>query len=467
MKNLLNQKKFKYAAFSATMTALVIGIILIVNIIIGQFDFTLDMTSEKSNSLSNDTIEYLNELDQDVTIYALYKNGEIYKPFEQLLNEYENHSEHVTVEYVDPYQNPQFVDQYKTENEDIPVGSFVVQGENKFKVVDSSGLIQVGQQVTVNNLEPKLTNAIIYVNDLETPTIYKVTGHSEIELGANIESSLKDSNFDVKSLELMTESIPEDCSVLMLTSPQNDYTTDEVEKVISYLDNGGKAFITTDALLTTDKPNYNSILTHYGVKSGNYITVEGDKSKFVQNIPINIMPTIENTDLTSSLFESKRNLLLPTATGIDTLDTKNQSVTVTPLLTSSEKSYGKSASTSTSFSYENGDKTGPIPLSVLISDSHTLSDEIVTEIVVTGTSAIIDDGINSTIGGGNAEFVVSANKYLVGEKEDLYLSSKVIQNNNLTMSFSSAIIILLYSVVVLPLAILIIGGIIFFRRKNR
>ncbi len=467
MKNLLKQKKVKYAAFSATMTALVIGIILIANIIVSQFGLTIDMTSEKSNSLSQETMDYLDQLDQDVTIYALYQNGEIYKPFEQLLNEYENYSKHITVEYVDPYQNPQFVEQYKTDGEDIPVGSFIVEGANKFKVVDSTGLIQVGAQVTINNLEPKLTNAIIYVNDINTPVIYKVTGHSEIELGTNIESSLIDANFDVKPLELLTEPIPEDCSVLMLTSPQNDYTTEEVQKVLTYLDNGGRAFITTDALLTTDKPNYNSILTHYGIQAGDYITVEADKSKFMQNIPINIIPTVEQTDLTNSLVESKRKLLLPTATGIETLDTKSQSITVTPLLSSSDKSYGKSITNSQSFSYAEGDPKGPMPLSVLVEDSHSLNDDTITQIVVTGTSAIIDDNINSTIGGGNAEFVVAANKYLAGEKEDLYLSSKVMENNNLTMSFSSAITLLIYSVILLPVTILIVGTVIFFRRKNR
>ncbi len=467
MKNLLQQKKVKYAAFSALITSLIICVIIVLNIIIGSLNISFDMTVEKSNSISTDSIDYLNNLDEDITIYALYKNGEIYKSFEQLLTDYENHSNKITVEYVDPYENPQFVEQYKTDGEDIPVGSFIVEGNNKFKVIDSTGLIQVGTEVTINNLEPKLTNAIIYVNDLNTSVIYTVTGHSEIELGNDIESSLKDSNFDVKSLDLLNSDIPDDCSILMLSTPQNDYTEEEVQKVVSYLNNGGKAFITTDVLIGMDKPNYNSILNYYGVTKGDYLAVEGDKSKYVNNLAINIVPTMENTDITSSLYEKERNLLLPTATGIDTLDTKSQSVSVTPLLTTSNNSYGKVSTDTTTFSYEPGDVNGPLPLSVLVTDTHSLNDDITTQMIITGTSAIIDDSINTYIGGGNAEFVVSSCKYLVGEESDLYLSPKVIQSDRLTMTFNNAIFALIYSVIVLPLAIIIIGIFIFFRRKNR
>lgn len=467
MKNFLEQKKIKYATFSAVMTGLVIAVILLINILSQGLDISFDMTTNKENSLSNETISYLDELDEDVTIYALYKTGEVYKPFEEIFSEYEKNSDHITVEYIDPYQNPQFVDKYKTDDEEIPVGSLIVEGEDKFKVVSSQGLIEQGSTVTVNNLEPRLTNAIIYVNDENTPVIYTVTGHNEVAVGESTIDALSESNFDVKTLNLLSEDIPEDCSALILTTPQNDYSVDEVNKVIKYLDNGGSAFMTTDLLIGADKVNYNSIMQNYGVQAGDYIAMEGDNDKYIENLPLNIIPTIEDTDVTKNLLEKGKLLLLPTTTGIEETSSKSSSTTITPILTTSSKSYGKANAQTATFAYEKGDQYGPFNLSVLVEDSHSLSTDEVTKLIVTGTSGIVDESINSYIGGGNSDYVVACMKYLSGEKEDVYLSPKVVQSNTLTMTFQNVVFVLIYSVILVPLIILIIGTVVFFRRKNR
>ncbi len=467
MKNLLNLKKIKFGTVGSLITALVIAIILVLNVIFQSFDISIDMTKDKQYSLSKESKDYLDTLQEDVTLYALYKNGEVYEPFAEILSQYERSSDKIKVEYVDPYQNPQFVNEFKTDNEDIPVGSVIVEGSNKSKVVSSEGLIESGESITVNNLEPKLTNAIIYVNDTNTPSIYTVGGHNEIKIGAEIYKSLNSSNFDIYELNLLTDEIPEDCDMLVLTTPQNDYTSTDVEKVVNYLNNGGSAFITTDLILGADKPNYNSIIEKFGVKKGNYIVVETDKAQYLENLPINVIATVQDTDLTKNLYENKKLVLLPTVTGIETLENKSQTIDVTTLLSSSYKSFGKLNVSTSAFNYEEGDKQGPIPLSVLVEDSHSLSTDKVTKLVVTGTTAIVDDNINSYIGGGNSEFVVASAKYLTGEKEDVYLSPKVVSKNTLTMNFKNVIFILIYSVILLPLSIIITGTVIFFRRKNR
>ncbi len=467
MKNLLQQKKIKYASFSVIMTALVIAVILVINIITQSLNISFDMTKEKSNSLTTESINYIKELDEPITIYALYKTGDVYKPFEEILNEYDRYSDNITVTYVDPYQNPQFVEQYKTDGEDIPVGSFIVEGQNKYKVVSSAGLIEQGTSVTINNLEPRLTNAIIYVSDESTPIIYNIEGHNELPLGTTTISALSEANFEVKSLNLLSSDIPADCALLILTTPQTDYTTSDVNKITTYLNNGGSAFITTDIIMGTNKPNYDAIIKQYGVQKANYIAVEGDKSKFVENMPINIIPTIEDTELTKTLIEKNRLLLLPTSTGIVPTEAKAQSVTITNLLTTSKDSYGKINPNTTTFSYEQGDVKGPLPLSVLVEDSHSLSTDVVTKLVVTGSTAIVDDNINAYVGGGNSSFVVASAKYLAGEEDGLYLSPKVVQPNSLTMTFGSSLLTMIYSIVILPIAILVTGAVIFFRRKNR
>lgn len=467
MKNLFNNRKIKYSTFSSVLTILVIIVLIMANLLFETLNFSFDMTKDKSNSLSAETLSYLSGIDKDITIYPLYKTGEVYKPFEEIFSSYERASKHINVEYIDPYQNPQFVQKYKTNDEDIPIGSVIVENGDRFKVVSGTGLIEAGEVVTVYNLEPKLTNAIIYVNSEETSKIYNVVGHNEIEVGKSIYDALETANFERSDINLMNEDIPEDCDVLVLTTPQNDYNKDETKKVIDYLNGGGKAFITVDVLLGANKPNYDSIIETFGISKGDYLVIETDTSKFVDNIPINVIASVENTEITKNLFENGRLILTPTTTGIELNENLKSTTTVTPLLKSTVKSFGKKDFESSSLSYTQGDETGPFTIAALVNETHSLATDEVTSLVVVGTSAIIDEQINAYVGGGNQDFVVASMKYLVGNSEDIYLSPKVVTENTVTLNFSNVIFIIVYSAVFLPLLILGIGFFVFFRRKNR
>lgn len=466
MKNLFNNKKIKYATFSSILTILVVSVLLIMNLIFESFNLSFDMTDSKSNSLSETTISYLDDLQNDITIYPLYKTGEVYKPFEEIFERYDASSSKITVEYVDPYQNPQFVEKYKTAGEDIPVGSVIVEGNGKFKVVSSQGLIEQGEYMTIYNLEPRMTNAIIYVNSDKTPKICVVSGHNEVQIGSNIYQALLSANFNIEYIDIKEAGIPTDCDILLLTTPKNDYTKDESDKVSEFLNKGGKAFVTFD-VVANETPNYDSITEKLGLSKGGLLIVEADTSSYIGNIPINVTPTIENHEITESLVKDKRVLFTPTATNIEPNENVDSNTEIQTLLSSTFKSYGKANAQSTTLSFEKDDKEGPLVISASLNKMQGLANENVTKLVVVGTSAIIDDDINAYVGGGNQEFLVSSMKYLMGDEADVYLLPKVVTKNSLTLNFSNAVFMLIYSVILVPLIVLITGTVIFFRRRNR
>lgn len=466
MKNLFNNKKIKYATFSSILTILVVTVLIVTNLIFESFNISFDMTDSKSNSLSETTISYLDELQNDITIYPLYKAGEVYKPFEEIFDRYDASSSKITVEYVDPYQNPQFVEKYKTAGEDIPVGSVIVEGNGKSKVVSSQGLIEQGEYMTIYNLEPRLTNAIIYVNSDKTPKIYVASGHSEVQLGSAIHQALLSANFNIEYVNIKEVGVPSDCDILLLTTPKNDYTKDESDKISEFLNNGGNAFVTFD-VVSGQTPNYDSITEKLGLSKGGLLIVEADASSYVGNIPINVTPVVENHKITETLVADKRVLFTPTATNIEVNGNVDSNTQISTLLSSTFKSYGKANSQSTTLSFEQGDKEGPLVISASLDKIQGLASENVTRLVVVGTSAIINDDINAYVGGGNQEFIVSSMKYLMGDDTDVYLLPKVVTENALTINFSNAVFMLIYSVIFVPLIVLITGTVIFFRRRNR
>ena len=93
IKNLLNKKSLKYGTNAAIITAAVIVMAIVLNLLVGLLDLKLDLTPNKLFSLSETTENILKELDSDVEIiglfdYAVVSSGSEYKQVTDLLSLY-------------------------------------------------------------------------------------------------------------------------------------------------------------------------------------------------------------------------------------------------------------------------------------------------------------------------------------------------------------------------------------------
>ena len=66
------------------------------------------MTSQKLYSLTDQTVDYVKNMQDDVTIYVLVNQDNQDTTLGQTLQRYDDLSDHITVEYVDPTVNPMF-----------------------------------------------------------------------------------------------------------------------------------------------------------------------------------------------------------------------------------------------------------------------------------------------------------------------------------------------------------------------
>ena len=93
IKNLLNKKSLKYGTNAAIITAAVIVMAIVLNLLVGLLDLKLDLTPNKLFSLSETTENILKELDSDVEIIGLFddavvSSGSEYKQVTDLLSLY-------------------------------------------------------------------------------------------------------------------------------------------------------------------------------------------------------------------------------------------------------------------------------------------------------------------------------------------------------------------------------------------
>ena len=84
--------------------------------------------------------------------------------------------------------------------------------------------------------ESALTGAISRVTSDSSYLLYQLSGHGELELGTDLTETLTNANVTVESLNLLSAgSIPEDAAVLLINTPQVDYSADSIALLRSYL----------------------------------------------------------------------------------------------------------------------------------------------------------------------------------------------------------------------------------------
>ena len=112
------------------------------------------------------------------------------------------------------------------------------------------------------------------------------------------------------------------------------------------------------------------------------------------------------------------------------------------------------------------DPTGPIDVVVSITDVDNNGTENGTKLVVSGTTMLLEDDINSMVNGGNFAFVMNSFDFLNGT-ESTGRSKSISADEYLNLTQSKGIIIIIVSVIIIPLAILLAGLTVFIRRKNK
>ena len=285
------------------MTAIVLAILVVVNLVVDQISFKVDLTQNQIFSLSDQTKQILKNLDQEINIIGLYETGKENVLFDEILQKYRAESKYINIDYVDPVKNPTFSSKYTKDGETLREGSYIVECGDRFKVIDNYDLInyrttQYGQWYAESlAVEQQITSAIHYVTAEELPTIYLVTGHLEDRLPYDLRKQMELENYEIKELSLLTEEkVPEDADILMFISPKRDMTEDEAEKVRQYLENKGRAIFFME-LVENELPNFEAVLKSYGVGLNKALVIEGDNSRYWQS-PAWIIPKLETHDIT-------------------------------------------------------------------------------------------------------------------------------------------------------------------------
>ncbi len=467
-------KRLKLGLYQSFSLIFVIALLIGINVAVSNLNLSFDLTVNKKFTLSTTTLNLIKTIESKVAIYPLFSDditGLDIDTVKELLNQYKVNSSNITVEYKDPNTYPTFIEGYSKLGAAPQYGGIIVESDKRFTVINPGDIIitqydyQTYEQYTMVDVEAQVTNAISYVNEENTAVVYSLTGHNELLLSDAMQSKIALSNYDLKELNLLTSGeIPVDCEVLVLSSPQRDYSSEEAQMISDYLSSGGRALVFADAGLQAE--NFSSILNNYGVSINDAVIVEGNGEYYLPNSsPLSLLPQFTYNEIATALKEKNVYTLVPLAAGVKTNENIRESLYVEPVLVTSETAYGKINPNAKTIEKEDGDIDGPFDVAVTVTEQNNSGNE--TKLVVVSSSTVFDEGVNDAIAGGNLEFIIGSINWLQGKAGSIYIMPKTESFTSLLLNSTQAITLMVASVVLLPLIIFGVGAFVWYRRKKR
>ena len=447
---------------------------------------SVDCSYSKLYSITKDTKKTMKKLKSDVTIYVLAAEKSKDAQIDSMLERYKDLSGHIRVKYVNPKSKPYF---YKDYTDNAPTSnSLIVVSDKRSKVIDYYDIYDYQSSMdystySYNNelkgfdAEGQITSAIQYVtmDADQLPVVYQITGHDEAAIGSAFSDVISKSNMTLSSVELLNEeSVPKDAAAIIINAPQKDFNKNDAQKVIDYLQKGGKAII-VGMYSETEMPNFASILDTYGVSFTTGPIADNDAQHYYNmGGPLYLLPNVNSSSYTGSL--SGGYVYLPVSLGIhypqegttdDTESTQESKTTYTSILDTSDDAVAKNNPNSMQdYGYEDGDDKGPFSVGLAVEDK--VDDDNTTQLVVFASPYVFsDEASQMTTNNASLFSGVIGNMITDTQSAGSVIPEKEYTLSNLTVNALHAALLGLLVTIILPI-LLLAGGIVIFmvRRKK-
>ncbi len=464
-------KNLSFSAYSTGMIALAIAVVVAANLVIGEMPSSwtaIDLTSEKLYSLTDQTKEFVNNMQEDVTIYVIVNEDNQDTTLGQTLQRYDDLSDHITVEYVDPTVNPRFHTQYTDST--ISINSLIVVSDKRNRVIDYSDIYESSfdystytSTTTGYDGEGQITSALDYVLSDDLPKVYLTEGHGEYSLSSSFTDALTKENVEYETINLMDyDTVPEDTACLIINGPQSDLSADDADKVTSYLESGGKVILIT-GYTGSEMPNRDALLEYMGMSIADGLVVEQDQNYYYRS-PYYLLPDVSADTYTSGIYGNYY-IFAPYSQGILIADEEAEGMTYTTFLSTSESAYSKVDITNMeNFEKSEGDIDGPFGVGV---EAVKALEEGEATMVVYSCDQLFTDDANVMVSGANQMMFVNTVGGFVDHEVSVSIPVKSYQVSYLTVNQSDAVLIGLVTTIVLPVGCLAAGFVIWFRRRKR
>lgn len=455
IKDLFKSVESRHGSFSTVLVAIVVGIAIIFNLIVGQLPENIrnvDISNNKIYDITDTSKKLVKKLDKKVVLNIVAEKKSVDERITTFVKKYAAMSSDISVNWVDPILHPSALATYDTEGNSIVVSCKDTEKMQEIPftdiiVYDQSSYYTTGTATESQfDGEGQITSAINYVTNETTKTIYRTAGHGEATLSGTVTDMMEKSNLTVAEVNMMiASSIPEDCDLLLMNAPTTDLSEAEKATIATYMQNGGKMMVMLSSEDVT-LPNLETLLAEYGLqKEQGYIA---DTSRSYQGNAYYIFPEISAT---GSLAEglSSNMVLIVNAFGFTQVTPVRDTIQVTPFMQTSDNGYAVT---------EEAEKQGTYIIGAVATEDKS-------KLTVIGGGSMVDAQITdsfSTVE--NLPLFMNAVTSNFEDVENVSIEAKNLQVELNTVKYTG-----LFSMLVIfgiPLITLIIGAAVWWKRRR-
>ena len=457
MANWIHARQTKYTAYVTVYVLVIVAVLGAANWLANRHNKSVDSTSNKRFSLSDQSIKIVKGLKSDVKITYYDKSGEFPRA-KDLLDRYDNLSAKLKVEYIDPDKKPALAKSAGIRN----YGAIVV----------SSGLKKEDAKSVT---EEEITGAIIRSMKSGERSVCFVTGSGEHGLDdtgragySNAKESVEKSNYKTRTVSLLEKAeIPKDCTVLVVGGPKHDYMEPAANAVKAYVEGGGRLLMMIDPPLKLGKeesdgtPSLAKLAEGWGVTANKDLAL--DTSQIGQIFGLSeVVPLVTTYESHAIVREMKE-----TATAFPlarTLEVKSaDKVTAEKLFSTSGNSYATTNLSSPEIRIDTKkDRKGPLTLAAA-GTYNTGKENNNGRFIVVGSSSWPANNIFRF--NGNRDLFLNMISWLSSDEELISIRPKDPEDRRITLNRRQMSFVFFSSVVFLPLIAICGGMLVWWRRR--
>ena len=468
MRRLRDSKQVRYGGYALLTSLGMVAVMVLVNLVVDQFQLEVDLTQNRLFSLSDQTFQVLDNLDSDVTVYQIGTTGRENPLIDSVLERYAKRSSHIKLATLDPERNPGLATKYEEEGQVRP-GGLVVDAGDRFRMISQFDIFNVNmqtRQATSLSLEQELTAALLYVTTGDLPKVYLLEGHGEQSMfqlgisGLSVRDLLENDNYAVDTLDLVSrETVPDDADVLLVVAPAQDLTAAESGRLESWMRDGGRVVFALQAARRSELPNLAELLAGFGVRVVNGIIVEG-AGRHTPDSQVFLVPEMTSHEIVAPMRSDRLFTVIPAAGPIEELETKRRTLTVESFLNTSAGSFLRTDFDIQSVEQQEGEPNGPFAVGVAITDND-LDGYVKSRVVVYSSAMFLSQPYQA-----NYDMLLNSLSWARSREESISIRAKSLRTFPLRITRLAALIISGVAVLIIPLGVLGAGLAVWLRRRH-
>lgn len=483
----MSKARFNHTIGALVITAVVLVATILLNVVVSLMSdklpgMSIDLTSTGAFQLSETSIKLAQNVKKDLKITFLddkqsYRSkassNTYYAQVMAIAEEYGKYNNKISAEYISIVDNPNFENKYPQET--LSADNIIVSCGDKYRILDQYDIFNVKSYystysyIASSKAEEAFDGAILAVTSTESTKLAIVEDNSKEDF-TYFKNILEQNNYELVSVKLEQEDIPKDAKMLIVFTPEKDFSKTAAKKIRTYLENNkeyGKNMLYIPSSKTYKTPNLDEVLSDWGITVGDGLAYELESSSvYGRNMYDGILCYMGSNAFTSKFDDNSAPVISSYARPI-TLDSKAETQS---LLQYSSKSGVCPSDADDSYDFTGNAKGNIIiagyGVNGIFANDKKSSDKIST-VFVFGSSTMFEKTILASTYSDQKYILAMLSESCGRVNQEISVEAKELTQYDVQIDNNSASVIGLVCYVGLPIAVICAGLIVFVKRRNK